>query len=134
MRISDWSSDVCSSDLNTPSHIELLGGSWDRWRIEGQLAGALNTAGTVHVIGVAVHEESGSFMQRIDSAKTVLYAGIDADLTPELTAYLHGGYERYRGTSFDGNPTLPDGTPAPVGRPFRWERRRVGKEGGRTGK
>lgn len=106
------------ADANTPSHIELLGGSWDRWRIEGQLAGALNTAGTVHVIGVAVHEESGSFMQRIDSAKTVLYAGIDADLTPELTAYLHGGYERYRRTSFDGIPTLPDGSPAPVGRSF----------------
>src|SRR3546814_11197014 len=70
MRISDWSSDVCSSDL------------------------------------------------RIDSAKTVLYAGIDADLTPELTAYLHGGYERYRRTSFDGIPTLPDGSPAPVGRSF----------------
>src|SRR3546814_17549686 len=93
------------------------GGSWDRWRIEGQRAGARNTAGTVHVIGVAVHEESGSFMQRIDSAKTVLYAGIDADLTPELTAYLHGGYERYRRTSFDGIPTLPDGSPAPeIGR------------------
>jgi iron complex outermembrane receptor protein len=106
------------ADANTPSHIELLGGSWDRWRIEGHLAGALNTAGTVHVIGVAVHEESSSFMQRIDSAKTVLYAGIDADLTPELTAYLHGGYERYRRTSFDGIPTLPDGSPAPVGRSF----------------
>lgn len=106
------------ADANTPSHIELLGGSWDRWRIEGQFAGALNAAGTVHVIGVAVHEESGSFMQRVDSAKTVLYAGIDADLTPELTAYLHGGYERYRRTSFDGIPTLPDGSPAPVGRSF----------------
>src|SRR3990167_2740017 len=106
------------ADANTPSHIELLGGSWDRWRIEGQLAGALNAAGTVHVIGVAVHEESGSFVQRVDSEKTVLYAGIDADLTPELTAYLHGGYERYRRTSFDGIPTLPDGSPAPVGRSF----------------
>ena len=106
------------ADANTPSHIELLGGSWDRWRIEGQFAGALNAAGTVHVIGVAVHEEGGSFMQRVDSAKTVLYAGIDADLTPELTAYLHGGYERYRRTSFDGIPTLPDGSPAPVGRSF----------------
>src|SRR3546814_14431000 len=107
MRISDWSSDVCSSDLNTPSHIELLGGSWDRWRIEGQLAGALNTAGTVHVLGVAVHAESGSFMQRIDSAKTVLYAGLDADLTPKLTAYLTGGSAPSRPTTFDGHPTLP---------------------------
>lgn len=107
-----------SARAGTPSHIELLGGSWDRWRIEGQLAGALNAAETIHVIGVAVHEEGGSFMQRVGSAKTVIYAGIDADLSPDLTAYLHGGYERYRRTSFDGIPTLPDGSPAPVDRSF----------------
>lgn len=107
-----------SARAGTPSHIELLGGSWDRWRIEGQVAGALNAAETVHVIGVAVHEEGGSFMQRVGSAKTVLYAGIDADLSSDLTGYIHGGYERYRRTSFDGIPTLPDGSPAPVGRSF----------------
>ncbi|WP_374524945.1 TonB-dependent siderophore receptor [Sphingopyxis sp.] len=102
----------------TPSHIELLGGSWDRWRIEGQAATSLNASGTVNLIGIAVHEEAGSFMERVDSSKTVLYAGIDADLSPGLTGYVHGGYERYRRTSFDGIPTLPDGSPAPVGRSF----------------
>lgn len=107
-----------SARAGTPSYIELLGGSWDRWRIEGQVAGALNASETVHVIGIAAHEESGSFMERVGSAKTVLYAGIDADLSPGLTGYLHGGYERYRRTSFDGIPTLPDGSPAPVGRSF----------------
>ena len=107
-----------SADAGTPSHIELLGGSWDRWRVEGQVAGGLDAAGTVHVIGIAAHEEAGSFMQRVGSAKTVLYAGIDADLSPGLSGYLHGGYERYRRTSFDGIPTLPDGSPAPVGRSF----------------
>lgn len=102
----------------TPSHIELLGGSWDRWRIEGQAATSLDAAGTVNLIGIGVHEEAGSFMQRVDSSKTVLYAGVDADLSPGLTGYVHGGYERYRRTSFDGIPTLPDGSPAPVGRSF----------------
>lgn len=102
----------------TPSHIELLGGSWDRWRIEGQIATSLDASGTVNLIGIGVHEEAGSFMQRVDSSKTVLYAGIDADLSPGLTGYVHGGYERYRRTSFDGIPTLPDGSPAPVGRSF----------------
>ena len=102
----------------TPSHIELLGGSWDRWRIEGQAATSLDAAGTVNLIGIGVHEEAGSFMQRVDSSKTVLYAGVDANLSPGLTGYVHGGYERYRRTSFDGIPTLPDGSPAPVGRSF----------------
>ena len=103
---------------DTPSHIAILGGSWDRWRLEGQVATSLDASGTVHAIGVAVHEEGGSFMTRVDSAKTVLYAGIDAELSPGLKGYLHGGYERYRRTSFDGIPTLPDGSPAPVGRSF----------------
>ena len=103
---------------DTPSHIAILGGSWDRWRLEGQVATSLDASGTVHAIGVAVHEEGGSFMTRVDSAKTVLYGGIDAELSPGLKGYLHGGYERYRRTSFDGIPTLPDGSPAPVGRSF----------------
>jgi iron complex outermembrane receptor protein len=107
-----------SARANTPSYVQLLGGSWNRWRIEGQIAGALNAAGTIRAIGVAAHEEAGSFMQRVDSAKTVLYAGIDADLASDLTAYVHGGYEHYRRTPFDGIPTFADGTPAPVARSF----------------
>ncbi|WP_082813369.1 TonB-dependent siderophore receptor [Sphingopyxis terrae] len=103
---------------DTPSYIELLGGSWDRWRVEGQVATSLDTAGAVNLIAVGVHEEAGSFMQRVDSAKTVLYGGIDAELSPGLTGYVHGGYERYRRTSFDGIPTLSDGSPAPVDRSF----------------
>jgi TonB-dependent siderophore receptor len=102
----------------TDSYVELLGGSWGRWRLEGQIAGALNAAGTIRAIGIAVHEEAGSFMERVNSSKTVLYGGLDADLSDTLTGYVHGGYERYKRTSFDGIPTLPDGSPAPVDRSF----------------
>ncbi|WP_016745480.1 TonB-dependent siderophore receptor [Rhizorhabdus wittichii] len=107
-----------SARADTPSYVQVLGGSWGRWRAEGQVAGALNEAGTIRAIGVAAHEEAGSFMKRVDSAKTVAYLGLDADLTDTLSGYLHGGYEHYRRTPFDGIPTLPDGSPAPVGRSF----------------
>lgn len=103
---------------NTPSYIQALGGSWGRWRVEGQVAGALNAAGTLRAIGVAAHEEAGSFIKRINSNKTVLYGGLDADVTDTLTAYVHGGYEQYRRTPFDGIPTFPDGSSPPVSRSF----------------
>jgi iron complex outermembrane receptor protein len=44
----------------------------------------------------------------------VIYGGINADINDSLSTYLHAGYERYTRPSFDGIPTLPDGTPAPV--------------------
>lgn len=103
---------------DTRNHVELLGGSWGRWRLEGQVASALNASGSVRAIGIAAHEEAGSFMDRVDSSKTVLYAGLDADIADGLTGYIRGGYEQYRRTAFDGIPTLADGSPAPVGRSF----------------
>ncbi len=103
---------------NTPNYVEALGGSWGRWRLEGQVAGALNSSGSIRAIGVAAHEEANSFMTDISSGKTVLYGGIDADIASGLTGYVHAAYERYRRTGFDGIPTLPDGTPAPVDRSF----------------
>ena len=107
-----------SARENTRDYVEVLGGSWDRWRLEGQLADALNDSGTVRAIGVVAHEEADSFMEIADSAKTVLYAGLDFDLSDTLKGYVHGGYDRYRRSPFDGIPTLPDGSPAPVGRSF----------------
>ncbi|MCW6534853.1 TonB-dependent siderophore receptor [Sphingomonas lycopersici] len=103
---------------NTPSYVEALGGSWGRWRLEGQVAGALNSSGSIRAIGVAAHEEANSFMTDVRSRKTVLYGGVDADIASGLTGYIHAAYERYRRTAFDGIPTLPDGTPAPVDRSF----------------
>lgn len=107
-----------SATRSTPSYVSASGGSWDRWRLEGQLAGALDAAGSIRAIGVAVHEEAGSFLDIANSNKTVLYAGIDADLTSNVTAYVHGGYERYRRTSFDGIPTLADGSIVNLDRSF----------------
>lgn len=107
-----------SARADTPNYVELLGGSWGRWRLEGQIAGALNASGSIRAIGIAAHEQAGSFMRHVDSRKTVLYGGIDADIADGLTGYVHGGYEHYRRTGFDGIPTLADGSPAPVGRSF----------------
>ena len=107
-----------SAGPRTRSYIELTGGSYERWRMEGQLAGALDTSGAVHGLAVGVYEEAGSFMKLASSDRTVFYGGLNAALGSSVTAYLSGGYERYRRTAFDGIPTFADGSNAPLDSSF----------------
>jgi iron complex outermembrane receptor protein len=107
-----------SARTSARNYVEALAGSWGRWRLEGQVSGALNASGSVRAIGIAAHEDADSFIDRMSSSKSVVFGGVDADLLPGLKGYAHAGYERFRRTSFDGVPTLADGSPAPVDRSF----------------
>ena len=69
-------------------------------------------------MGVAVYEQADSFMDVIHHSMTTVYGGINADLSDSVTAYLHAGYEQFIRTAFDGIPTEPDGSPAPLPRSF----------------
>lgn len=100
---------------NTPRYLEALGGSWGRWRLEGQVAGALNASGTLRAIGVAAHEEGGGFVDFVDLNKTVLYGGLDADLAPTVHAYVRAGWQRTEDTPYNGLPVFPDGRLPRVG-------------------
>ncbi len=102
----------------TPSYISAQGGSWNNFRVEGQIAGALDPAGRIHAIGLAVEDQGDSFIIDLYHHKTVLYGGVDADITDTLKAYAHGGYEYLKRPTFDGVPTEPDGSPAPVSQSF----------------
>src|SRR3546814_15446690 len=52
MRISDWSSDVCSSDLGTPAQCSLRGGSAKEFTLAGpQKAGPMPAPGSKPDIG-----------------------------------------------------------------------------------
>lgn len=107
-----------SVSWDTPSYLEARGGSWGRWRLEGQLAGSLNTSGTVRAIGVVAHEEDGSFVNFVKLNKTVVYGGLEADLTDNLASYVRVSYQRTKNTPFNGIPTFPDGSLVPVSRSF----------------
>ncbi|MBW4329664.1 TonB-dependent siderophore receptor [Stakelama sp. CBK3Z-3] len=107
-----------SAGPHTPSYVEALGGSWSRWRLEGQVAGALNASGTIRAIAVAAHEQGGSFVDFVHLNKTVLYGGLDVDVTPTLSGYLHVNYQRTEDTPYNGIPTFTDGSPVPVARSF----------------
>lgn len=107
-----------SATRSTPSYVLGQVGSWDRYRVEGQLAGAVDGNGDVRLIGVAVQDWGDSFMNDIKRETTTLYGGVNADLASNVSFYLHGGYQRFDRTAFDGTPVLPDGTPADLPRSF----------------
>jgi len=103
---------------DTPSYLEALGGSWGRWRVEGQAAGALNDSGTIRGIGVAAFEDGGSAVDFVKLNKTIVYGGLDFDFARNLTGYLRVSYQRIENTPFNGIPTFADGNLLPVPRSF----------------
>ena len=107
-----------SAAAGTPSYVEALGGSWGRWRLEGQMAGPLNTDGSLRGIAVAAHEEGGSFVDFVKLDKTVAYGGLDFDLASNLTGYVRASWQRTSDTPYNGIPTFADGTLVPVSRSY----------------
>ena len=103
---------------STPSYIDVEVGSWQNYRAEGQVAGALDAQDDVRAIGIGVYDQGDSFLKENSHKRTVLYAGLDFSLSPSLSGFLHGGYENFDRTSFDGTPALPDGSRAPVPKSF----------------
>jgi outer-membrane receptor for ferric coprogen and ferric-rhodotorulic acid len=107
-----------SAATATPSYAILQGGSWNSWRFEGQLAGPLEAGGGAHGIAIAVVDQGDDFTDQVQHQKVVLYLGANGNFADSVTAYVHGGYQKYQGTSFDGLPTEADGSPAPLPRDF----------------
>jgi TonB-dependent siderophore receptor len=107
-----------SATPQTQDYIYAQAGSWDSYHIEGQVAGALDPNQRILAIGVVVQDQGASFIDTINHEKLSLYGGINAELTDDLTAYIHGGYTREVRTAFDGIPTESDGSPAPLPRSF----------------
>lgn len=107
-----------SASPDTPSYLQATGGSWGRWRLEGQVAGSLDASGTMRAIGVAAHEQGGSFVDDVHLNRTVVYGGLDFAVADGLTAYVRSSYQRTKDTPYNGIPTFPNGTLVPVPRSF----------------
>jgi outer membrane receptor for ferric coprogen and ferric-rhodotorulic acid len=56
-------------------------GSWNTWRVSGDIGGALTSDGSVRVRGVARYEKGESYIDFFKNEKFVLYGVIDADLS-----------------------------------------------------
>ena len=60
-------------------------GSWDTYRVEGDLSAPLNASGSVRGRVVAVEDRRHHFQKARKSDKSVLYAVLEADLAPATT-------------------------------------------------
>lgn len=56
-------------------------GSWNTWRVTGDIGGAVTPDGRIRVRGVARYEQGESYIDLFENEKLVLYGVIDADIT-----------------------------------------------------
>ncbi|WP_426077310.1 TonB-dependent siderophore receptor [Janthinobacterium sp. PSPC3-1] len=83
-------------------------GSWDNYRAEADVSGALNESRTVRARLVGAYQDKHSYLDRYQQRKSVAYGVIEADLTPLtlLTAgFTHQDYKP-RGSTWTGFPVL----------------------------
>lgn len=81
-------------------------GSWNTRRVDVDISGPLNKAGTVAGRLVAVHQDGNSYIDRYRPSKDILYGVVEANLTPTTLATAGFSYERNRskGSQWGGLP------------------------------
>jgi outer membrane receptor for ferric coprogen and ferric-rhodotorulic acid len=67
-------------------------GSFDMWRLEGDVSGPLNAAGTLRARVIGAHEERNSYLDYNKVNRDVVSGLLAWDVTPDLTATI--GYSR----------------------------------------
>ncbi|MND63698.1 Ferripyoverdine receptor precursor [compost metagenome] len=105
-------------------------GSWDNYRTEGDISGALNDDASLRGRFVGAYQDKHSYLDHYTQKKDVLYGILEADLTPgtQLTFGIDSQTTTPRGTSWTGNPVyFSDGGRTDFSRSFNpgadWSRR-----------
>lgn len=90
-------------------------GSWNTRRIDADVSGALNSAGTVAARVVAAHEDGNSYLDRYQPSKDIFYGVIEANLSNDTLLTLGYSYQKNDGKGAiwgalplyysDGSPT-----------------------------
>ncbi|MCY0386987.1 TonB-dependent siderophore receptor [Robbsia sp. Bb-Pol-6] len=83
-------------------------GSWDTKRVDVDISGPLNKAGTVAGRLVAVHQDGDSYTDRLKPSKDIVYGVVDVNITPGTLATAGYSYEhnRLNGATWGGLPFL----------------------------
>ncbi|HWU33782.1 MAG TPA: TonB-dependent siderophore receptor [Methylovorus sp.] len=74
--------------------VEVTVGSWDKRRVETDISGALNEAGTVRGRIVLANQNRNSYLDRYSQERTVGYGIIEADLSENTTVALGHTYQQ----------------------------------------
>ncbi len=96
-------------------------GSWGRTRSTVDVTTPLNASGTVRARVIGSYLDTESQMDRYDQHKTLGYAVIDADLTPDTQLSVGYDYQQKRanGATWGGFPMLfSDGSQTPFDKSF----------------
>ncbi|RVT90935.1 TonB-dependent siderophore receptor [Sphingomonas crocodyli] len=85
-------------------------GSWGTLRAEGDVSGSLSESGNIRARVVAVAEDRGSFLDRIDNSKYLGYGTVEFDFDDATTLALAATYQDARMDYFYGLPAYANGT------------------------
>ena len=77
---------------------KLEAGSWDHYRSEVDVSTPLNEAGTVRGRVVGAIQNNRSYLERLREKKRILYATVEADLTPSTLARMGFSYQEHNAT------------------------------------
>jgi outer-membrane receptor for ferric coprogen and ferric-rhodotorulic acid len=87
-------------------------GRWDRHRMEGDISGALNGAGTLRARAVVVADEKDFFQKAKQEKREVLYGVLEYDLSPKTTVTASLQHTDLDATgAWGGMPGNLDGSP-----------------------
>jgi len=69
--------------LEVGGYLSASGGSWNTWRVSGDVGGAVTASGNVRARAVGRYEAGDSYIDLFKNEKFVLYGVVEADLTPD---------------------------------------------------
>ncbi|QJQ11551.1 TonB-dependent siderophore receptor [Pseudomonas putida] len=81
-------------------------GSWDTYRITGDVSGPLNDNGTVRGRLVGAYQDNQSFIDYVQAERQALYGVVEIDLNPDTTLTL--------GSSWQKDDSVPTGFGLPM--------------------
>ena len=70
-----------ATSKKTTANLEVSGGSWDTYRVMGDVAGALNAEGTVRLRGVVEYQQNESWADLLKNQKLTTLLTAEADIT-----------------------------------------------------
>lgn len=73
-------------------------GSWNYYRGEADVSGALDEAGTLRGRAVAAVQDNDSYIDRLNEKRKVLYGILEADLTPDTLATVGASIQHHDAT------------------------------------
>lgn len=94
----------------------LFGGSWDNYRGEVDVTGALDSEGKVRGRLVAMYQDKKSFIDDDFARKPLIYGTLEFDLTPQTTISVGATITSMDSRPTFGLPTYEDGRVADISR------------------